>query len=163
LPSLLYLQIIIDIAFFVVILLLLRQLNKRMARKPGADRATVGDLKKLMTESQNSTDLFLRMVQESEERLNKLARQLDNREKRIIILIEKAESLIQQMASQQEQAKAESLGSGGEKYEQIIRMVRQDLSREDVAKRLGVTMGEIDLVVELERARDAVHQKDLSE
>lgn len=160
-PSLLYFQIIIDIAFFVVILLLLRQLNKRMARKPGADSATVEELKKLMTDSQNSTDQFLRTVQESEERLNKLARQLDNREKRIVILIEKAESLIQQMASQQ--VKVESVGSGGEKYEQIIRMVRQGLSREDVAKRLGVTMGEIDLVVELERAREAVHQKDFSE
>jgi hypothetical protein len=161
LPSLLYFQIIIDIAFFVVILLLLGQLNKRMARKPGDDSATVGELKRLMTESQNSADQFLRTVQESEERLNKLARQLDNREKRIAILIEKAESLIQQMASQQ--VKVESVGSGGEKYEHIIRMVRQGLSREDVAKRLGVTMGEIDLVVDLEKARETVHRQDLSE
>lgn len=159
-PSLLYLQIIIDIAFFVVILLLLRQLNKRMARKPGADDAAVAEFKKLVTDSQNSTDLFLRTVQESEERLNKLARQLDNREKRIVILIEKAESLIQQMASQQD--KAESVGSGGEKYEQIVRMVRQGLSQEEVSKRLGITMGEIDLVVELEKARDTVHQQDHS-
>jgi hypothetical protein len=161
LPSLLYFQIIIDIVFFIVILLLLRQLNKRMARKPGADGATIGELKKLMADSQDSTDLFLSTVRESEERLTMLARQLDTREKRIVIFIEKAESLIQQMASQQ--AKAESVGSGGEKYEQIIRMVQQDLSREDVAQRLGVTMGEIDLVVELERAREAVHKRDLSE
>jgi arsenate reductase-like glutaredoxin family protein len=161
LPSLLYFQIIIDVIFFVVILLLLRQLNRRMARKPEADGATVVELKKLMTDSQNSTDLFLRTVQESEERLNKLARQLDSREKRIVILIEKAESAIQQLVSQQ--AKAESAGSSGEKYAQIVRFVRQGLSREDVSKQLGITMGEIDLVVELERAREAVHQKDLSE
>ena len=101
-PSLLHFQIIIDIAFFVVIMLLLRQLNKRMARNlPEGDSATVGELKKLMTDSQDSTDLFLRTIQESEERLNKLARQLDNKEKRMVILIEKAESLIQKMASQQ--------------------------------------------------------------
>ena len=151
-PSLLHFQIIIDIAFFVVILLLLRQLDRRMARNPpGGDGATVGELKKLMTDSQDSTDLFLRTVQESEERLNKLARQLDNREKRIVIFIEKAESLIQKMASQQ--AKAESVGSDGEKYGQIIRMVQEGLTREEVAKRLGATMGEIDLVVELEKER----------
>jgi len=154
LPSLLHFQIIIDIAFFVVILLLLRQLNKRMAKNPpGGNGATVGELKKLMTDSQDSTDLFLRAVQESEERLNKLARQLDNKEKRIVILIENAESMIQKMAFQQ--AKAESVGSDGEKYEQIIRMVREGLSREEVAKRMGVTIGEIDLVVELEQARVA--------
>lgn len=151
-PSLLHFQIIIDIVFFVVILLLLRQLNKRMARNPREDdAATVGELKKLMTDSQDSTDLFLRTVQESEERLNKLARQLDNKEKRIVILIEKAESLIQKMAS--EQAKTESAESDGEKYARIIRMVQEGLSREEVARRLGVTMGEIDLVVELEQTR----------
>ncbi len=151
-PSLLHFQIITDIAFFVVIMLLLRQLNKRIARKPpGGNGATVGELQKLMTDSQDSTDLFLRTVQESEERLNKLARQLDNKEKRIVILIEKAESLIQKMAFQQ--AKAESVGADGEKYEQIIRMVQEGLSREAVAKRLGVAMGEIDLVVELDQAR----------
>jgi hypothetical protein len=151
LPSLLHFQIIIDIAFFIVIMLLLRQLNKRMARTPGGDGATVGEFKKLMADSQDSADLFLRTVQESEERINNLARQLDNREKRIVILIEKAESLIQKMAFQQ--AKAESGGSDGEKYRQIIRMVQEGLSQEEVAKRLGVTMGEIDLVVELEQTR----------
>jgi hypothetical protein len=162
LPSLLHFQIIIDIAFFVVILFLLRQLSKRVARNPmEGDDAAVGELKKLMTESQDSADLFLRTVQESEERLNKLARQLDNKEKRIVILIEKAESLIQEMASQQ--TKAESGGSDGEKYEQIIRMVQEGLSREDVVKRLGVTIGEIDLVVELEQAREAIHKQDPSD
>lgn len=175
-PSLLHFQIIIDIAFFVVIMLLLRQLNRRMARNPTeGDGATVGELKKLMTDSQDSADLFLRTVQGSEERLNKLARQLDNKEKRIVILIEKAESLIQQTASQQakaesliqqmasQQAKAESVGSDGGKYEQIIRMVQEGLSREVVAKRLGVTIGEIDLVAELEQARKAIHKQDLSD
>ena len=157
-PSLLDFHIIIDIAFFVVIMLLLRQLNKRMARNPpGGDGATVGELKKLMSDSQDSTDLFLRAVQESEERLNKLARQLDNSEKRIVILIEKAESSIQKMASQQ--ARAESVGSDGEKYEPIMRMVQEGLSREEVAKRLGVTMGEIDLVVELDQAKVAIPKR----
>jgi hypothetical protein len=146
-----YLQIIIDAAFFIVIVVLLYQLNKRMAGKPEADGATIAELEKMMKESQESTNLFFRTVQESEERLNKLARQLDNREKRIVILIEEAESLIQQMSS--ERTGEESPDSGGEKYEQIIRMVQQGLSREDVAKYLKVSLGEIDLVVALERTR----------
>lgn len=151
-PSLLHFQIIIDIAFFVVIMLLLRQLNKRMAKnRPGADGVAVGQLTKLMTESRDSADLFVREVRESEERLGKLARQLDNKEKRIVILIERAESLIQKLTSQQ--AGAEAVGPEGGKYEQIIQMVQEGQSREEVAKRLGVTIGEIDLVVELEQAR----------
>ena len=151
-PSLLHFQIIIDITFFVVIMLLLLQLNKRVSRnQPGGDIATVGELKRLMKDSQGSADLFLRTLKESEERLSKLARQLDSREKRIVILLEKAESSIQKMASQQ--ARTESIGSDGEKYGQILRMVQEGLRREEIAKRLGVAMGEIDLVVELEQAR----------
>ena len=151
-PSLLHFQIIIDITFFVVIMLLLLQLNKRVSRnQPGGDIATVGELKRLMKDSQGSADLFLRTLKESEERLSKLARQLDSREKRIVILLEKAESSIQKMASQQ--ARTESIGSDGEKYGQILRMVQEGLSREEIAKRLGVAMGEIELVVELEQAR----------
>jgi hypothetical protein len=156
-PSLLHVQLVIDIAFFVVILLLLRQLNKRITRNlTRGDSATIGELKKLMTDSQNSADLFLRAVQESEERLNKLARQLDTREKRIVILIEKAESLIQKLTSQQ--AGAESVDLGGEKYGQIIRMSKEGLSREEIVKRLGVTMGEINLVVELEETKAGIRK-----
>jgi hypothetical protein len=156
-PSLLHIQLVIDIAFFVVILLLLRQLNKRITRNPTrGDSATIGELKKLMTDSQNSADLFLRAIQESEERLNKLARQLDTREKRIVILIEKAESLIQKLTSQQ--AGGESVDSGGEKYGQIIRMSKEGLSREEIVKRLGVTMGEINLVVELEETKAGIRK-----
>lgn len=151
-PSLLHVQIIIDIAFFIVIMLLLHQLNRRIARnQPGGDVATVEELTRLMKNSQDSADLFLRTLQESEERLSKLARQLDSREKRIVILLEKAESSIQKMASQQ--AKTESAGSDREKYGQILRMVQEGLRREEIAKRLGVALGEIDLVVELEQAR----------
>ncbi len=151
-PSLQHFQIIIDIAFFIVIMLLLHQLNKRMARTPGCDDATVGEFKKLMVESQDSADLFLRTVQESQEKLNNLVRQLDSREKRVVILIEEAESLIQKMTSLK--TKAESGGTDGEKYRQIIRMVQEGLSREEVAERIGVSRGEIDLIVELEQTRE---------
>ncbi|MCE5262137.1 MAG: hypothetical protein LLG97_01245 [Deltaproteobacteria bacterium] len=155
-----YFPIIIDAIFFVIIAVLLYQLNKRMARKPETDRTTIAELGKLMQESLESTDLFSRTVQESEERLNKLARQLDNREKRIVILIEKAESLIQQLSAQR--STEELIGSDGEKCAQIVLLVEQGLSREEVARCLKVTLGEIDLVVELERARKAAHHQNLS-
>jgi hypothetical protein len=155
--SLPHIQIIVDVAFFVIILVLLRQLNRRMAKKPaGGDNATIGEFRKLMTDSQNSADLFLRAVQESEEKLNKLARQLDSREKRIVILIEKAESLIQKLAPVRDGA--ESAGSVEGKYSQIIQMTREGLSREDIAKRLDITMGEINLILELEETKAGIRK-----
>jgi hypothetical protein len=151
LPSLLHFQLIIDIVFFIIIMLLLRQLNNRMIKTQGDGDGVVEQFKKIMAASQDSVELFLRAIQESEERLNNVARKLDGREKKIIILIDKAESLIQKLKFQG--AEIESDDSDGGKYEQIARMVQDDLSREEVAVRLGITRGEVDLIVELEQAR----------
>ncbi len=93
--SSLHFQIIIDIVFFVTIVILLRQLNKRIVKDPPIiDESIVREFKKLMTDSQEFTNQFLGVVEENEQRLNKLSRQLDNNEKRLIILIEEAEALI---------------------------------------------------------------------
>jgi hypothetical protein len=151
-PSLHHFQIIVDIAFFVVIGLLLWQLNRRMARVPGGDGTTVGELQKWMAESQNSADLFLRKVQESEETLNHLAREIESREKRVVIIIEKADKLIQEMTALQ--ARSEPDGPDRERYGQIMQMVHEGLSGEEIAKRVKVSRGEIDLVIELEQARE---------
>jgi hypothetical protein len=152
LPSMIYFQIIIDSTFFVVIMLLLHQMNKRIAKKPRGDGATIEEFKRLVVDSQNSADQFLRAIREGEERLNNIARQLDNREKRMVLLIETAESLIQKMTSRQ-RALAETGKSDGDKYGQIIRMFQKGLSREEIASRFGVAVGEIDLVVELEQTK----------
>jgi argonaute-like protein implicated in RNA metabolism and viral defense len=150
--SLLHFQIIIDIAFFVTIILLLRQLNKRIAKDPPAvDISIVHEYKKLMTDSQDLTNHFIQTVEESERKLNKLDCQLDNKEKRLIILIEEVEGLIKKVDSRQTQK--EPIYSDAEKYDRIIKMIQEGQSREGVAKRIGVTEGEIDLVMELEQTR----------
>jgi DNA-binding NarL/FixJ family response regulator len=151
LPLMTQLQIIIDIVFFIIIMFFLHQLKKHMARMPWADGTTIDQVKKLITESKKSTDLFLSAVHEGEERFGNLARQLDNREKRMLILIEIAESLIQKMGLKQ--ATAEPEGSNDNKYLNIKMLVGEGLSREAVAERLGITVGEVELVMELEQTR----------
>lgn len=145
-------QIIIDIVFFVTIVILLRQLNKRIVKDPPViDESIVREFKKLMTDSQDFTNQFLRVVEENEQRLNKLSRQLDNKEKRLIILIEEAEALINKVDSQK--TTTEKIYSDEERSKHIIQMIRDGRSREDVAKRLGVTEGEINLITALEQIK----------
>ena len=109
--SSLHFQIIIDIIFFVTIVILLRQLNKRIVKNPPViDESIVREFKKLMTDSQDFTNHFLRVVEENEQRLNKLSRQLDNKEKRLIILIEEAEALINKVDSQKTDHRKDLLG-----------------------------------------------------
>jgi hypothetical protein len=150
--SSLHIQIIIDIVFFITIVVLLHQLDKRIVKnQPALDEAVVCEFKKLMTDSQDSTIQFLRVIEEHEQRLNKLSRQFDNKENRLIIIIEEAEALIKRIDSQK--ISANKIFSDEERAKQIIRMIQEGISREKVAKRLGVTEGEIDLITELEQIK----------
>jgi DNA-binding NarL/FixJ family response regulator len=150
--SSLHFQIIIDIIFFVTILILLRQLNKRIERdRPVIDESIVLEFKKLMTESQDFTNHFIGVVEENEQRLNKLSRQLDNKEKKLIILIEEAEALINKVGSQK--TTIEKAYSDEERSKHIIQMIQEGRSREEVAKQLNVTEGEINLIMALEQIK----------
>jgi DNA-binding NarL/FixJ family response regulator len=150
--SSLHFQIIIDIIFFITILILLRQLNKRIAKDPPViDESIVREFKKLMTESQDFTNQFLGVIEENEQRLNKLSRQLDNKEKRLIILIEEAEALISKVDSQR--TTIEKVYSDEERSKHIIQMIQDGKSQEEVAKQLNVTEGEINLIKALEQIK----------
>lgn len=150
--SSLHFQIIIDIIFFVTIVILLRQLNKRIVKNPPViDESIVREFKKVMTDSQDFTNHFLKVIEENEQRLNKLSRQLDNKEKRLIILIEEAEALINKVDSQK--TSTERIYSDEEKSKHIIQMIQEGRSREEVAKRWGVTEGEINLITALEQIK----------
>ena len=105
----------------------------------------------VMTDSQDFTNQFLRVVEENEQRLNKLSRQLDNKEKRLIILIEEAEALINKVDFQKNTT--EKVYSDEERSKNIIDMIQEGRSREEVAKRLGVTEGEINLITALEQIK----------
>lgn len=145
-------QIIIDIVFFVTIVILLLQLNKRLVKEPPViDESIICEFKKLMKDSQEFTNQFLGIVEANEQRLNKLSRQLDNHEKRLIILIEEAEALINKVDSQK--TTAEKIESDEERSKHIIQMIREGKNREEIAKQLGVTEGEINLIIALEQIK----------
>jgi hypothetical protein len=149
--SLPHIQILIDFAFFITIVLLLCQLNKRMVKQPPpVDKKAVGELHKIISDSQEYVNHFLKAVEENETAMNKLIRQLDSKEQKLIMLIEQAEALTQKSDSRKT---ASEPISSSEKYDDILKMIQQGLSREVVAKRSGLTEGEINLVVELAHAR----------
>lgn len=145
-------QIIIDLIFFSTIVILLRQLNKRIFKDPPLiDESIVREFKKLMTDSQDCTNQFLKVVEENQQRLNKISRQLDNKERRLIILIEEAEALINKVDSRN--ATTEKICSNEERSKHIIQMIHEGKSREEVAQKLGVTEGEIHLITALEQIK----------
>jgi hypothetical protein len=149
--SLLHIQIIIDLFIFVTILLLLRRFGRNMPKIDLTVQETlVSNLKKLLADTQESTNLFLEAVEDNKKALNTLAVQLDNKEKKLANLIKEADAVIKKRDS----ATSVSGPSSPEgKYDDVIRMVQQGLSRDEISRQSGVPEGEINLILDLEQTK----------
>ena len=149
--TLLHLQIIIDAVFFIVILILLRQLKMSISKKRSAvNGSTIQDLKKIVMESREFAGEFMTAIEENKTAFHKIARQLDNKAKQLTILLEEAERSINKLDSCHEKSAPASPKEG---YNEVIKMIQQGMSREEVVKRSGITEGEVNLVIELARTR----------
>jgi hypothetical protein len=147
----LHIQIIVEIVFFGVILLLLWQMKRDLERyRPLADAAAMDLLKKGMAESQEFAEKFVTQMEENKQALSRLSRQLDEKEKRLSALVDQAEAVISQMHAGRDTV---GTGSSEKRYDDAINWVRQGMSREEVSKQSGLTDGEIGLIMELSRAR----------
>lgn len=147
---LLPLPLLIDLLFYVAILLLLQQLNRKIAQKNQViDGGTLIRFKALLGESQAASDHFLGVLEKEVRTLQKLFQQVEEKETVMVSLLEAAETFREKRAG----------GAGPadppvrtDPNAEILEMVAQGLSREIISRRTGFTDGEIELVVELDRA-----------
>ena len=147
----LHVQIIVEVVFFGAILFLLWRLKRDIEKyRPLADGSVMDHLKRIMADSQEFADGFVTQMEENKHALNKLARQLDEKEKRLATLLDKAETAMKQMNS--ERGDSESVLSA-KRYDDVINLVQQGMNREEVSKQSGLTEGEITLIMELAQAR----------
>lgn len=145
--SLLHVQIIIDILLFVVILLLLYQLNKKIKeRSPVLEDSTVKELKKIIKISENNVNQFMAAMEDNKQQLNKLIEQLDGKGEKMVLLLKEADGVLEKLSSQKLGLESATLS---DKYDDILKMARQGFSADEIAKRSGMTEGEIRLIVEL--------------
>jgi hypothetical protein len=149
--SLLHIQIIVEVVFFGAILFLLWRLKREMEKyRPLADGSVMEHLKKIMADSQDFANGFVTQMEENKRALNKLARQLDEKEKRLATLLDRAGAAMKQMDSKR--GDSEPVLSA-KRYDDVINLVQQGMNREEVSKQSGLTEGEITLIMELARAR----------
>jgi DNA-binding NarL/FixJ family response regulator len=150
--SLPYIQIIADILFFVAIFFLLHQLNKKIKqRSPMIDASAVSELKKLIGNSESITNQFTTSMEDGKQQINKLIKQLDDKERKLVMLLVEAETTLQNFSVQKTKLEPDIKYN---QYDEVIKMVRQGLSLEEIAKRSGVTEGEITLVMEFAKNRE---------
>ena len=149
--SLFHVQIIVEGVFFGAILFLLWRLKRDIEKyRPLADGSIMDPLKKIMADSQEAANGFVTQMEENKHALNKLARQLDEKEQGLATILKEAASVIKRFDS--EQSKSGSTSST-KRYDDVMDMVQQGMTREEVSKHSDLTEGEINLIMELSRAR----------
>jgi hypothetical protein len=149
--SLLHYQMIIDVVFFVTVLVLLHRLSRKIAaRPPAVDLQAMHEFKRVLSESKDATDQFLTALADNVRVLGKMIQQLNDREKALVMLLAEAD----ESTGRLEIGKTGPAGvTPADRYGDVARMVQQGLGREEVAQRSGFTEGEIDLVKDLVLAR----------
>jgi len=149
--SLLHYQMIIDVVFFLTVLVLLHRLSRKIAkRRPAVDMQAIQDFKRVMSESQEMTNQFLTALEDNVRVLGKMIHQLNDREKSLAMLLAEADASVKKLEAGKAAPQA---ATPMDRYGDVARMVRQGLNREEVARRSGFTEGEVDLVADLVRSR----------
>ncbi|OPY85178.1 MAG: hypothetical protein A4E71_02205 [Smithella sp. PtaU1.Bin162] len=149
----LFIQIAIDIALFVAIIILLWQVNANIKNPSLIDsqRKMITELKSLIIESQVNADKFLHALEQSRLALKEIALELELKEKRVKTILANSrpeDNSINAKATNRDSAFSQS------KYSAVIDMINKGYSEEETARATGFSQAEIGLIIDLARIKN---------
>jgi hypothetical protein len=146
------LQIAIDLALFVAVLILLWRVNANIKNSDtDKHQEMISELKVIIAQSQNTADKFLETLEESRKNLKEIALELDVKEKRVKAILDKSQRELEPFSGKP-MLKDANLSQG--KYAEVISMIKKGYSPEETASVTGFPEGEIGLIVELSRIKN---------
>jgi hypothetical protein len=138
-------DVVLCMAVVFIITRISRDLNKRRSFVK-----TMAELKRLIVESQKATVGLLEAMEESKKALRDVSLSIDEKEARLNRLIERAASHIEKL--DKTSAGIEDV-LPGKKHHEVIRLAGQGFSPVEIADSLGLSEGEIRLIIDLSRRR----------
>jgi len=144
-----FLQIIIDIALLVAVVILLWRVNVNL-KKPliQSHQNMMKELKAIMAESQAFSENFLQALEQSRLALKEIAMELDLKEKRVKTLLAKSDNAVNGAEGKRISDVPQ------DKYQQVVEMIRKGYSEAQTAETTGFTEPEIGLIVDLYRVKN---------
>jgi hypothetical protein len=138
---------ILCIAIIVLIIIVNREVRKR---KSGPDENSLLEFKRLLDESQTSTNHLLEVMDESRKSLKEIVYVLNEKELKLKALVEESKV-------EYEKLKAKGPRTDGDmidrRYEDVVTMVKEGLTKKEISQKLELPEGEIDLIIDLDRTR----------
>lgn len=147
-----FVQIAIDLALFIVVIILLWHVNANIKRPDTSKhQEMIAELKAIVAQSQNNADRFLDAMETSRKNLKEIALELDIKEKRIKAILEKSQ---QETGHFNPNQILRDAGLSQTKYAEVINMIQNGYSEEETASATGFPRGEIGLIIDLSRIKN---------
>ncbi|MEN6319169.1 MAG: hypothetical protein ABFD82_10500 [Syntrophaceae bacterium] len=140
---------VLFLAMIALIVIVNREVKKR---RTGLDENSLAEFRKLLDDSQASTNHLLEVMNESRQSLKEIVYVLDEKEGKLKALIEesKTECAIRTVKDSQTDTDTDVMDK---RYKDVITMVKQGLTKKEISQKLELTEGEIDLIIDLDRTR----------
>jgi hypothetical protein len=142
-------QVVADVVLCLAAVFILNKFNQDLKKRHSFVDA-MADLKRLIEESQNATAGLLEAMEESKKTLRDMSVSIDEKEARLNRLIEQASSHMDKLdktSAGPEEALPEK------RYDEVIRLAGQGFTPAEIAGSLGLSEGEIHLILDLARRR----------
>ena len=152
--GLLIFQIIADVILGIAILFLLTRLGRTIgrAKAPVGEDKYLAELGQLIRDSRAEAEHFSRTIEESCIKFKELASNLETQEAKLAQRLEAAD---QQLAKCYPAGMVQDPDSG-DKYSQVISLLRTGVTVREAAQRFSLTEGEVSLIFELDKKKSGL-------
>ncbi|NPV05725.1 MAG: hypothetical protein HPY67_13425 [Syntrophaceae bacterium] len=142
-------QVLADVVLCVAVVFILGRVNRELRRRPsGVDPASLAELKRVIEDSQKATTALIGAMEESKRALRDISRAIDEKEARLRDCMEAASAQIDRL----DEAGDGAAGSRPERdRDEVLRLAGQGFTPAEIAGSLGLTEGEIRLILDLAR------------
>jgi DNA-binding NarL/FixJ family response regulator len=144
-------QVVADVVLCLAVVFILGRVNRELkGRKSTIDPRAMSELGRLIQESQSATSNLVHAMEESRKSLRDVSLSIDEKEERLKRLMKQASSHIDRL--DKTSAVLEE-AVPGKRYGEVIRLADQGFTPAEIADSLGLTEGEVSLILELARHR----------
>jgi hypothetical protein len=144
-------QVVADVVLCIAVVFIITRISQDLKKRRSFVK-TMAELKRLIVESQKATTGLLEAMEESKKALRDVSLSIDEKEARLNRLIERAASHIEKLDKT-------NAGIGevlpGKKNDEVLRLAGQGFAPAEIAESLGLSEGEIRLIIDLSRRKSA--------
>lgn len=142
-------QVVADVVLCIAVVFIITRINQDLKKRLSFEK-TMAALQRLIVESQKTTAGLLEAMEESKKALRDMSLTIEEKEARLNRLIGRAATHIDELDKT-------SAGIGetlpGKEYDEVLRLAGQGLSPAEISERLGLSEGEVQLIIDLSRRR----------